>query len=377
MKYCLTLARLVDVLELKSFGNAAILVQLKDFSKFGQISLDEVEELVKKLEPLKNQLILDFSILVKEHELQSKLKELKPYFIHFDRLRCSDPGLALTLTEIDRINIEFNLEHAAPNREVALAWAGQLGPRLKKLIFSNQLPIAEIAKLRKDIDPKIEFELMALGPIETFYSRRKLISRPMGIAEDEISTTAFSDDRPTQVGRLKQNAHGTFYFHDKDLCLMGLEEEAAAAGVSTFRLELDTLPEYQLVSEHFKDGILQGSIAEAWPKKTTVGFFHKNRTDKPLKRLTNNKLQEKANLAVGRVIEAKKKTYMVMEVLKEIKQPFTAVIINPEGKEATFILKGATHLNGAETHEILTQGIYLFKWVKYASAMSLILPSHD
>ncbi|MDX2469698.1 MAG: U32 family peptidase [SAR324 cluster bacterium] len=377
MNYSLNLSRLEDTLELKSFVGQCILLQSRDFSKFGQITLEELPEIAKKLQPSKCLNILDFSILVKDQELQSKLKQLTPYLELFDRIRCADPGVALTLAKLNKIDLEFSLEQAAPNGEAALAWVERLGGRLKKLVLSNQFPIPEITKLREKIDQKIEFELLALGPVETFYSRRKLISRPMKIAEDEISTTAFSDDRPTQVGRLIQNSHGTFYFHDKDLCLIGLEEAAKAAGVNWFRLELQSPEEYQLLSEYFNDNKLQPEIAEAWPQKTTVGFFYKNRTDKPLKRLTNNNLQEKANFAVGRVIEAKKKVYMVLEILKEITQPFDAVIVNPEGKEATFCLNKATHLNGDQVGPHLTQGIYLFKWVKYASAMSLILPSHD
>ena len=376
MQYTLNLSQSKHISHLKKLSDANILFELDSFSKFGHLKSAELAFLGDDLGACKGKKILDFSILVKDHELNSKITELEPYLHHFDRVRCSDPGVALALVK-KNVEVEFSLEQAAPNQEVVLAWAEKLGPYLKKLVLSNQFPISEIAELSKKLGA-MELELLALGPIETFYSRRKLIAKPMGLEQEEIHTTAYSDDRPNQVGRLKQNRHGTYYFHDKDLCLLGLEEKAEAAGVSCFKLSLQNEAEYQLVAAHFMEGgLLDSKLADAWPQKTTVGFFHKNRTDKPLKRLTNNSLQENANLAIGRVIEAKKNSFMVIELLQRVTQPCNLTIINPEGKVVDFTLKGARFLNGKDADENLQSGIYLLKWIKYALVQSLILPKNE
>ena len=378
IKYLLNLRDAGCLKHLEDLKGMEILLEAKALSKRGKIDSASLPDLLDQLGRSGFSRILLIDLLVKEGEFQAILDLISGLPGKLEAIRFLDPGLGRAIQkQWPALPLELSLEQGIPNQGAICSWVESFGGKLRRLALSNQIPIAEITELRERLGPGIQLELLALGRIETFYSPRPLVQPLFGGGSPLGEFQAASEDRPTQINPLVQNEHGTLMYHDKDLWLLGEELRAQQAGITHFRLELEGDEQYELVEKYWDGSRMDPTLHQAWKRKTTRGFFLKNRTDKPLKRLKNTNLQSLRGQEVAEVIDSKKNGFVIFELKEKLSLPLNLKLCNPEGREIPFKLKEVWNLHdnvdSSPLREMIPPGIYRTGWIKAGLRKSLIL----
>jgi len=117
----------------------------------------------------------------------------------------------------------------------------------KRVIFARELPISDIAKIRKEV-PDIELESFVHGSQCVSYSGRCLISDYMTDNERKANNGNCSqpcrwkyklveETRPGQYFEINQDEKGSHILSPKDLCLVEHLQKLIDAGVNSFKVE--------------------------------------------------------------------------------------------------------------------------------------------
>ncbi len=371
MTYWLNFEDLVFEPKLSFFPGMGLIVRAGGWGKRSGVPLGVLTAFLRRQQVAGRPLVLNLDRLVSDQEIGGLLAQIGPFLPYFQAVRVMDPGLGAALVRtFSQVAIELSLEQGIPNGLAVLAWARAMGVNLRKLILSNQIPVAEIANLTPKLN--LACELLVLGPVETFYSPRKLLSPLLqGEARQGLGT---AEDRPKQHFPLYESEAGTLVYHDKDLYLLDRLDQAEEAGITDFRVSLVGAEQFDLAAAHWQGKGFDPALKQAWPNKTTKGFFLKNRTDKPLARLVNSRLQGLRGLEVAQVLEGKAKQYTLLEIKEKITLPMRLKQCNPEGRETIFTLETLTGLQGEAVANPVLPGIYRTAWIKAALPKSLILP---
>ena len=153
--------------------SSAILIAPKNLSKRGNVSLEQTNELLQKS---KVPVFIEWDILHTENELREAIEVLNS----FDEkliagARVLDVGACeYILEEKKNWKIQFLAESGNHNIHALNAWKDYLGDRLDRLVLSKELPFHKWGSYIQSLDGKVEWQV--LGPIELFYSPRKLIN---------------------------------------------------------------------------------------------------------------------------------------------------------------------------------------------------------
>ncbi len=253
------------------------------------------------------------------------------------------------------------------NESAITNWVSYFGPQLRRIILSNQLPLAEIKKL----NVKAEIEIQGCGRIELFYSPRQLVHGHLSQEADAISLSCASADRPTQISPLIENSSGTFMFYDKDLFIL---DELRDDDISPnyIRLELYHPSQYEMLLQHYPKPGWQKKLEGTLSTKTTRGFFRINKSHAPLQRLTNKHLKKESETKIGVILESIKKQHMVTEIQKEITLPARIMFCSPEGKQVEYMIQNAENLAGKIMERKILPGFYKLPWIKHVVPASIL-----
>lgn len=367
MNFNINLKSFSDLDFIKDFPVSSVLLQTKLFSRTGNIEIEEIAEILPELQLRNIRCVLAWDIVAKDEEIDNHLVLLNPLVKKCNTIRVLDPGIALALKEnFSNIEIEFSFEHSGLNHISVVEWLNSLGSTVKKVILSGQTPIPDLKEICSYLS--IETEVLGYGPIEIFYSRRRLLE---GI-ENEPDLKLASRDRPSQLNPVICKALGTTVFYDKYLNILPFMNELEAIGIDWIRFEYLTLNDLQIIRELLTTR-KNSAFSSSEGFDETKGFITQNTTDELFKKLTNAHLSGSIEKKIGVILESAKNRFCIVRLDEPMTLPKSLRLISPEGYDLKFTLSSVHNLMGDQIKSHITPGVYRIEWLKYAVTGSLIV----
>lgn len=349
--------------DLLSLSGSTFLLGATQLSRRGRLQSSDLRRILTGTAENNSQAVLLWDLSLNDQQLAQGAKLIEPWLDRIQGLRISDPGAARWVRRHwPEVQLQFSLEYHGVNERALKTWAELLDPSL--LVLSNQLPVKTLQSMDlKELPP---LEMQALGPLEVFFSSRRLLC-----PEDlQSEMQAVSNERPRQVYRLWQSQAGTAMLHSRELFLLDQLNLFEAAGIGQVRLEFTTPKHWALFAAHQPHW---AELKALWPTKVTRGFFSANRTDRPLSRLTNRHLAQAQGQVVGQVLQAKKRAYCLIELQQSLSLPQSVEVVTPEGGQFTWALDQLKNLAGQPVGPKVEPGVYRLPHQKGALARSLLL----
>ena len=164
-----------------------------------------------------------------------------------DAVIVSDIGVvALARRVAPELEIHISTQASAVSAEACEAWAA-LGA--KRVVLARELTLAEIADIRRKLDPSIEIECFVHGSMCVAYSGRCLLSQYY-VGRDgnrgecaqpcrwNYSAVAFEEQKhPGDVLSAEQYAEGTYIMSSRDTCMIEHIPELCEAGIDSLKIE--------------------------------------------------------------------------------------------------------------------------------------------
>lgn len=199
-----------------------------------------------------------------------------------------------------------------------------------------------------------------------------------GLAAQEMFS-AHSEESAHHHFRVLESSRTTSFFHLKDWQLFSLWDEVKSLAPEVITIDWRCLPQKSfddLVQwlphffEHPKRHL--ETFMELYPRKTTTGFFRKNKTTVLFKKLKNEVLTDAKPRAFARVVDSQKGVHHVFEVFEGKKVPSEGAweMLAPNGKKKLISAPQVEYLDDqGHLCKIAHQGAFPFQ--------SLLLePSH-
>ena len=375
MKSVVNLRDLADLKTVCNLPVSEILVQCDDFSRFGGVDFSNLAETAAIIKSSGKRCTLSWDCLAKNSELNNQFLKLKPIIDTFHSIRFLDPGVGQLLqAKSPDMKLQLSLEHGSLNRIAIQQWVDTFLPQLEKVILSPQLPLKALSSI--EIDPAVGKEILLFGPLEMFYSRRKLLEN-QNPSRDLLKKTMqiASDDRPTQKSCILQTSNGTIAFYDRQLNLFNTAEDIAKTGISEVRVEYVNKGQLKQIISFFQNDAQETPAAENASLHETRGFIQKNLTDRLFGALSNPYLKKESEFKVGTVLESVKHSYSVIRLQQEIELPSSLNFVTPEGKKVTKEFISLKDLKNNDYCGNVPKGVYLAAWTKFVVPGSMIILS--
>ncbi len=385
MKFVYQLTHAKDLDAVLAGSVEEVILCSREFSRFGELSLGELNDLARRFRAAKLRVIFSFDILMTENIFAQKILALSGVDLSlFDGVRVQDPGALEYFREHPlNLSLQLILETGNHNTRSIKQWASIAGERLERLILSLEWPKSELFKLIAET--RYQYELMGLGPILLFYSPRSLV-RPLikGDEREELDVLANSEESPHKGFRVLENSHGTFMFHPKHHGLLEEFQELKTAGLAAFRLELLSSDDRQIIasfsallksvsSEDLALGVQK--IKSLYPHTLIKGFYKVNKSNVLFKKLKNDRLSARSELLIGQVLDYKKGRPLLVKNL----HPTRSVMIgeelrflSTEGKDKVVSLVRLQNLHGQEISSLAPGELGLFPFVGSMSVKSQV-----
>lgn len=173
-------------------------------------------------------------------EFRHLLEELRP--LPVDAYIVADPGVLAMVRSIDpdrplHLSTQANVTNAA----AAQFWQAQ---GVKRLNLARELALAEIAAIRAQTS--VELEVFVHGALCVAYSGRCLLSAALTGRSANRGECAHpcrwnyalqEETRPGELLGIEEDAHGTYLFNSRDLCLIAQLPALLAAGIDSLKIE--------------------------------------------------------------------------------------------------------------------------------------------
>lgn len=374
MNYCINLWDEDAAEILVNLPIAEVLLQTGSFSRSGGIDDSSLNPVIAKLKRSGKRVVLAWDCLAKDSHIEEASNKLKS-LLHLHQIhsiRFLDPGIGCYLkSKFPECKLELSLEHGSFNLHAILGWIKCLQPQLTRVVLSNQLPILSIAALRSQIP--VEVELLGYGPLEIFYSRRKLINdQPVTHTQTDTKLALASDDRPKQANSVFINDMGTTIAYDKWINLFGYHDQIIQAGVNVLRLEYRFRNELKQLIDIFNDPDWVRRLGNFSQTTFVQGFFEKNISHHHFDQLTNQYLVTEKQNQAGIILESVKHDFCILRLDKPTTLPQSITITSPEGRKIQAELRELMDLRGQRHLLEAKQGVYQISWIKYVSPGSVI-----
>ena len=213
---------------------------LRAHAVFGE---DELAEAVAYAHARHVKVFVTINIMAHNRDLQ----DLKTYLlflreIEVDGLIISDPGIFSIAKEIvPEINIHISTQANITNQASAMFWQRQGATRVN---LAREMSREEIEEIRRAVSLKLE--VFVHGALCISYSGRCSLSLYMTGRDANHGNCAHpcryryalqEEKRPGQYFPVEEDAHGTYIFNSKDLCLLNRLPQLIAAGVDSLKIE--------------------------------------------------------------------------------------------------------------------------------------------
>jgi hypothetical protein len=349
-----------------------ILLQTRSFCRCGGIEDHDLATVTGILKQSGKRIVLAWDCLSKDREINEAAGKLERFIKQFDAIRFLDPGIGSFLkTNFPDCELELSLEHGSFNKHAILSWIKTFLPQLTRVVLSNQLPFFVIESLRSLIT--VEMELLGYGPLEIFYSRRKLLTKQL-VSSNRFSNklTLASDDRPNQKNQVFQTEKGTIVYYDKRLNIFEHHNEIGMAGINVLRLEYLYQDELKQLVEILEDPNWVKSLGLQKQGEFIQGFFDNNLSHKLFTELSNKHLIFQKETQAGVILETVKQHYCIIRLDQPTTLPQSIEICTPDGKNIRSVLIEIMDLKGQNHIRKVKPGVYQFSWIKYATPGSVI-----
>lgn len=274
---------------------AEVLIEPACLSREGAIAIAAAQALSAQAKAAGIRSVLVWDLLMTEGEFDACSSIVTSQIGNFDAVRVQCPGALRYLTQnYPGKPVQFIAETGNCNIASLEGYCRVGGSQLERIVLSLQLTAKKVAEYVKRLP--VECELLGLGPILLFYSRRRLLA---DLAEEEndrievFASTSELHDRPLPV---VDNIHGTLMYLDRDLLILDRLHEFGTGLPAYLRLDLRAVSR----RPNAADGIAEIAemarsapqlIKDRWPKKTSAPFLRSNETTKQFKLLPNNSCQ--------------------------------------------------------------------------------------
>ena len=159
----------------------------------------------------------------------------------------SDIGVVALAREVaPELEIHVSTQASAVSAEACRAWAA-LGA--KRVVLARELTLAEIAAIRRELDPAIEIECFVHGSMCVAYSGRCLLSQYY-VGRDgnrgecaqpcrwNYHTVAFEEEKhPGDALFAEEYPEGTYVMSSRDTCMIEHVPELCEAGIDSLKIE--------------------------------------------------------------------------------------------------------------------------------------------
>ncbi|MEX0797816.1 MAG: U32 family peptidase [Bacteriovoracaceae bacterium] len=324
----------------KEVGLKEVIICPKELSRFGELSVQETNQLAIEAKALGMSPVLEWDILMTENEMRPALEAFKQVNLDaFDSVRVQDPGAVEWVLEHTDKKIQLIVETGNHNLESLIAWKKCLGERLERLVLSIELPLEKCKAYKEALGAPVEF--LILGRILLFYTPRNLLSSLLPEddqlrARPQLSAVGESEESPHKGFPALENRHGTFMFHIKHQFLM--EHLAELDFLDRARVDFRFDSSFELLAK--ANEVARGTLSpkafkELYPFDVIKGFYKVNKTDVLFKKLKNRRLQRKDDNYIGEALEVKKGGHLVIRIKgrRGIEKGDRLLFITPEGKE--------------------------------------------
>ncbi len=346
--------------------NERLVFYPKTLAKAGNIDLNDIPACLGNSNLPKIEIQLDRPFFDEDFK---DLKWLNTFDSGTTILRVEDLGLADFLSKnYPQFAIALILNSHSKTLPAWQRWASAL-PSLCKLIISPEISYRDLAidilAFKKDF-PAIKFELLAAGKISLYYSLRDYGTTPGNYRMQQLDKPGVPDLKVTSA-----EDEFIIYF-GSDLFICNLADELAASAIDQARVELSKLEHFEVINSLYPKAGWQDELLRNWGSKTTSGFFHRNRTDLPLKLIKNRNLESIELNHIGQVLEYVPQSHILFELFSKITLPIKIMIITPDGIEISHDLEVVQALSGENKNGVLEVGQYLMPAIKRAVHKSKI-----
>ena len=168
---------------------------------------------------------------------------------------------------------------------------------VQRVVLARELSLAEIAAIRAHTPPELELEAFVHGAMCVSFSGRCLLSNYLTGRDANRGRCAqpcrwkyglTESKRPGQVFDITEDAHGTYIFNSRDMCMIDHLPELLAAGITSLKIEGRTKSAYYVGAvtnayRHAIDDALAGRpLDPLWIEETekvshrpyTTGFYY-------------------------------------------------------------------------------------------------------
>jgi putative protease len=358
-----------------------IIIGIKEWSRVGRFSLNQLPEIIKISQEKKCKLIIEWDIIMTEDELEKIKLEVKPFLSEANCVwRVQDVGALKWLKDqAGSFLIQPVLETGHHNFLALEAHLLFLENKLDRLILSSEIPFSILSSWLLKL--KVPVEILVFGRIQLFYSPRKLLSPlKMEQAHDEwLEASGESEESPHKGFPVVENRHGTFMYHIKDLSLLSEKEFFIANPNLYYRVDLrhiqydlNYLKKIHSYFETFDEETLT-EIQKNYSIDCTRGFSRVNKTDILFPKLKNHRLAREDEDYVGEVIDVIKDLGLVVQVRDvDLKKGSRLKLITPLGKEKILHLESLKDTDLKEVDFIARDHLALLPFISGISPQTIV-----
>lgn len=349
MKIVTYLTKIEDLEYIISSNISEVILSPVLLSRFGNLSLIQVNEIAKVLISKNIGPILEWDILMTQNVFFNVCEQLKNIdFTLFKGVRVSDPGaINYLIKNFPTLKIQLILESGAYHNTNSLeVMKNLIGSQLSRIILSLELNFEYLSEFIKNSNVDVEF--LGLGRILLFYTPRKLITPLFGTEEKNyyevneipIEVKASSEESAHKGFPVIENSHGTFMFNTKDHFVLEYLRELKDIKLNFLRIDLrfekdlSPLIHINTLLSNFSEELVK-QVKENHSTSVIRGFFHTNKSDVLFKKLKNQKINRVDDTYIGEVVDVQKGGHILVLLkskLNKIKKNQTVFLTTTEGK---------------------------------------------
>lgn len=211
----------------------------------GNFSREELKEAVEYAHSMGKKVYVTVNIIPRNEDLtglDDYLKYLEE--IHADAALISDLGVFSLAKEVaPNLPIHVSTQASSANWRTVAMWK-KLGA--SRVVLAREVSVKEMADIRRKVD--IELEVFGHGAMCISWSGRCLLSnfftggrrqsnRGECIQACRFHYSVMEESRPGQYWPVEEDAHGTYIFNSKDLCMIDHVKELIEGGASSLKIE--------------------------------------------------------------------------------------------------------------------------------------------
>lgn len=376
------ITQIYSLREYELFKNAGVnefIIGLKDYSLSGETDFEELIVMVQSIREKDSlsHLFLDFDLLTTEANFESSAGMLSKISLRlFDAVRVRDLGLANHITSLLKHPVHLICESGVRNLNAVKVVQGAIGPLLQRMVLPYELTGETLRTWGSELG--CEMEILGVGPLRLFYSKRKLLSPliPAPLPCHAQCSTSFIRNR--DLFDVIENTFGTLIYFSKDMSLLPYWQEISQMGIGGFRIDryFNRGPEFIEVLMHYLQTFNSEALKdlrEKWKRPWIHGFYKANQTGRNYESEQERRQTEPHEISVGEILEASKGNYLVARFEMSVCLPLNVILKTPLNQKVSLSLDSVKDFKGNSQSRIVKGIPYLLPPVEGITAKTRII----